>query len=381
MTPTESHRRLLLWLTLKNAPGVGNLLFKRLIDRFGEPERVLAAAPEELGTVEGIGVRVARSLSGRVPGREEHAELEALTRTPYRVIVLTDVAYPRLLREIVDPPPLLYVHGELGTLTRAVALVGSRTPTRYGVTTTRRLAGELVEHGITVVSGMARGIDTEAHAGALDAGGRTVAVLGSGLNRIYPHENRDLFHRIARSGAVVSEFPLDTPPEPHRFPARNRVISGLSLGTVVVEASRKSGSLITARLALEQGREVFAVPGNIQSFKSAGTHGLIRQGAALVESARDILEELAVALKTEAVREIVRHEDLSGRLPGLSAPEIQVLRAIGPYPVHIDELGARAGMASAELAALLMRLELKGLIIQSPGKIFAIDADAVGTLP
>jgi DNA processing protein len=220
------------------------------------------------------------------------AEIERALRQGCRLVTLTDPDFPLLLREIPDPPPFLYVRGDLAGCPRPIAVVGSRNATAYGVETTHRICKDLAGLGFTVVSGMALGIDAAAHEGALSGQGRTVAVLGSGLDNIYPPQHRRLAERIAGSGAVISEFPLQAGPEAHHFPVRNRIISGMSLGTVVVEATKDSGSLITARLAAEQNREVFAVTGSIQSFKSMGTHTLIKEGATLVENVQDIVAEL-----------------------------------------------------------------------------------------
>jgi DNA processing protein len=293
-------------------------------------------------------------------------EIEAAGRGGFRIVTLSDPAYPRLLREIPDPPPMLYVHGELEGLERPIAVVGSRHATAYGVDTTHRLCADLAAVGCTVVSGMAVGIDAAAHEGALAGGGRTVAVLGSGLAKVYPPQHRRLFDRIATRGAVVSEFPIDADPEAHHFPVRNRIISGMSLGTVVVEATRNSGSLITARLAAEQNREVFAVPGSVQSFKSTGTHTLIKEGAKLVENVQDILSELGYAAAPPDVRAV-----RSQTHPPLTAEETDVLGALGPYPLHIDELVRTLSIDAGTLSGILLHLELKGLITQQPGKFFS----------
>ncbi len=270
------------WFFLKSVPGIGNLLAKRLIDQFKSPHHIFQASDAELLQVDGITSRHINAIKSHKMPAKVKAELELVVRKGYQIVTLTDSNYPQLLRQIPDPPPFLYVNGRLDNAPEKLAVVGSRSATGYGLTTTRDLSANLASLGITIVSGMARGIDTAAHEGALRAKGKTVAVLGSGLERIYPAENINLCHRIAETGAVVSEFPLLTKPEAHNFPIRNRIISGMSLGTVVVEATKKSGSLITARLAAEQNREVFAVPGSIQSFKSVGTHTLIKQGAKLV---------------------------------------------------------------------------------------------------
>ena len=362
------------WFALKAVPGIGNLRMKRLLDMFQTPERVLAASIKELAQTEGISRRLARAVHQhrRLPSRVED-DLNRVIQTGCRIVTLADADYPSLLLQIPDPPPFLYVHGDLSATPKNIAVVGSRNATGYGLSIARKLCADLSTLGLTIVSGMARGIDTAAHHGALDAKGKTVAVLGSGLENIYPVENKALFHQIAASGAVISEFPLTAPPEGHNFPIRNRIISGMSLGTVVVEAGKKSGSLITARMAAEQNREVFAVPGSISSYKSTGTHSLIKQGAKLVEHAQDIIEELTMLLQGYAAREKTDLEALKDRLPPLTEDESQVLTALGPYPVHIDELARQITLDVGKLAATLLQLELKGVVTQTPGKMFSIE--------
>ena len=284
--------------------------------------------------------------------------------------------YPPLLRQIPDPPPFLYVKGSLGHSAHApcIAVVGSRNATPYGRSITRSLCEDLAQAGLTIVSGMARGIDTEAHEGALAVEGKTIAVLGSGLENIYPAANLKLFHRIAEAGAVISEFSLDTEPDAHNFPRRNRIISGMSLGTVVVEATRKSGSLITARLAAEQNREVFAVPGSIESFKSRGTHALIKQGAKLVEHISDIIEEISHMLAAPLEKGRTPQPAGATSPPTLSPDESIVFEFLEPYPVHIDDISRQLDMAPAKISSLLLQLELKGVVRQSPGKYFSINS-------
>jgi DNA processing protein len=273
-----------------------------------------------------------------------------------------------LLRQIPDPPPFLYVYGTLPATALNLAVVGSRNATEYGLSTTRRLCTDLVKHDATIVSGMARGVDTAAHAGAIAAGGRTVSVLGSGLDRIYPRENERLFHQIAENGAVVSEFSLGTGPDAHHFPARNRIISGMCHGTVVVEATGRSGSLITARLAADQGRDVFAVPGNIHSFKSVGTHTLIKEGAKLVAHAWDVLDEfpfVEAGHRTEPPPAASTH-------PPLTDTEAMIMDSLDAEPIHIDDLARKSGLPTGRLSGFLLQLELKGLVTQSPGKRFGL---------
>jgi len=361
------------WLHLKSVPGIGNLLCKRLIDRFKSPQNVLQASAQALLQVDGLTERhVAAIRHHKTPGSVE-AELDLINEKNYGIVTLTDSNYPRLLREIPDPPPFLNVYGRLDGDSANLAVVGSRHPTGYGLTTTRSLCESLSACHLTIVSGMARGIDTAAHQGALASGGRTIAVLGSGLEQIYPAENRKLYHRIAEDGAVVSKFPLKAEPAAHHFPIRNRTISGMSLGTVVVEATKNSGSLITARLAAEQNREVFAVPGSIQSFKSTGTHTLIKQGAKLVEHAQDVIEELAPLIQVTGRPQNHPVEQTGPNLALLSDEQRCVLKALDPYPVHIDDLARKISMDPGRLSSTLLKLELSGLVHQAPGKLFSVN--------
>lgn len=360
------------WFRLKSTPGVGNLLYKRLIDVFHSPENVIHAPRKDLLQVEGLSDRLITAIKRHTLPESVKKELEKVQQKGIKILTLTDADYPALLLEIPDPPPCLYVYGRISATQKNISIVGSRNATQYGLDTTQRLARDLSSFGITIVSGMARGIDTAAHEGALMAHGKTIAVLGSGLERIYPRENETLFHRIAETGAVISEFPLNAEPEAHHFPMRNRIISGLSLGTVIVEATLRSGSLITARLAAEQNREVFAVPGSINSFKSTGTHTLIKQGAKLVEQAGDIIDEISHWMD-HSVSEGSNTLDVStAPEPPLSPLETSVLHALEHYPLHIDDLIRKLGMAPSDLSSTLLCLELKGVVQQDPGKLFYI---------
>ncbi len=363
------------WLTLKSVPGIGNHLFKRLIERFETPERVFAATEKELQRIKGISLALSAGLKGRAPTDTVKRDLELARKMGFHILPLTAPGYPPLLSELPDPPPLLYVHGKLHPSADRISVIGARAATNYGINAAQSISRGLSAMGLTVVSGMARGIDTAAHRGALSGGGRTVAVLGSGLGRIYPPENDRLFHEIAENGAVISEFPVLTPPEPHNFPRRNRIISGLSLGTVVVEAGKRSGSLITARLALEQGREVFAVPGSIRSFKSSGTHSLLKQGAKLTESAKDVAEELAFVFNSPPLNRVIKQDGENRRFDGLSRDETRVLDGLEPYPVHIDDIMRQLSIDPGRLSAVLLELELKGFVTQSPGKLFSISEE------
>ncbi len=358
------------WLTLTFLPGLGSTLIRRLVERFGSPARVLTVDVAQMGGVEGLGQKVIRLFGNRAGINEARGrarrELQELARQQISVICLDEQRYPPLLRTIHDPPVLLYCRGGLECLQQpAVAIVGSRAATTYGRRISFELGRDLARRGICVVSGMAFGIDGEAHRGALAGGGPTVGVLGCGIDVVYPRQHARLFAAAAENGVLVSEYALGAAPEAFRFPARNRIISGLVQGVVVVEATRQSGSLITARLALEQGREVFAVPGRVDSLKSRGAHRLLQQGARLVGCADDILEELNLAA---SMHTLPGPEDGSCQAAGISEVEQQLLSCLDVYPVNIDELVRLAECAPAEVHDLLLRLELKGLVRQLPGQ-------------
>ncbi|OCC15654.1 Rossmann fold nucleotide-binding protein Smf [Dissulfuribacter thermophilus] len=301
------------------------------------------------------------------PDRERLLECEkALEKVKAWTLAKGEGEYPHLLAEIYNPPVLLFGIGEKRVLNGPnVAIVGSRRATRYGQEAAQKIARGLAQSGVTVVSGMAMGIDTFAHRGAIEAGGKTVAVLGSGIDVPYPLRNRRLMQDIVKNGAVITEFLPGTPPEPKNFPQRNRIISGISLGVVVVEAGLRSGSLITASLALEQGREVMAVPGSVRSNVSRGTHWLIKQGATLVETAEDVLEALGLDKHSvENKSEIKVHLD--------DIQKQRVLDCIGPYPIHIDEICQKTGIGPGPLGSILLELELDGFVVALPGKYFQI---------
>ncbi len=337
------------------------------------PELVFQASAEELAQVEGMSARqVAAIQNFKTPDRVKR-ELAQVNQKKINITTLADPLYPPLLREIPDPPPYLYVYGNLDGSPKNIAVVGSRNATDYGISTTQRLCADLSAFGITIISGMALGIDTAAHQGALAGRGKTIAVLGSGLDKIYPSENLNLFNRISERGAVISEFALNTEPEAHNFPIRNRIISGMSLGTVVVEATKKSGSLITARLAAEQNREVFAVPGSIQSFKSTGTHTLIKQGAKLVENAQDVLEELTAFIDAPKLIKDQDSNRTTQNLSLLTPEELAVHKVLSPYPEHIDTIVRKTTFEPGKLLSILLQLELNGMVKQLPGKRFALN--------
>jgi DNA processing protein len=374
---------LLSWFALKEVPGIGNLLFKRLINVFHTPQQVFEADVESLCKVNGISWRLAGTICSHTVSDHARRNLDRACDAGVTLLPLTHAGYPRLLFEIHDPPPILQVAGKLDPEAAAVALVGSRKATSYGLKNATGLAAQLADAGFTVVSGLARGIDTAAHRGALSAKGHTIAVLGCGLGTVYPPENRPLAEAIAQSGAVISEFLYDTPPDAHHFPMRNRIISGLSLGTVVVEASIRSGSLITARCAADQNREVFAVPGHIHSSQSIGTHRLIREGAKLVATAADITDEFSAHVLPPTKGEST-HRDISkfgpskiatgpraAKIP-LDHEEISVLKVLDLYPSHIDAILQTVPMGAGRLSAILLNLELSGVVVRSPGKLFSL---------
>jgi DNA processing protein len=357
------------WLALSRIPGIGRVLYRRLIDRFGAPSGVFQSDRRELLGVEGLREQTARNILNFKWEEAVKGEIETLDRLRIDLLTLRDPHYPSLLAEIHDPPPFLYYQGCSSEQDhRVIAMVGSRNGSPYGIKVTERLAYGLAQRGLTIASGLARGIDTAAHEGALLAKGRTVAVLGSGLDVIYPAENRKLAERIVETGMICSEFPPGTLPERQNFPVRNRIISGMSLGVVIVEAGMRSGSLITARLALEQGREVFAVPGSIESFKSSGTHHLIKQGAKLVENAQDVLEEIPGKFSVRPTVPI--EQEFSTPLPPFTPEQERIWKALVDGPVQVDPLARQTGLGMGLLLAQLLEMELKGWVRQLPGKFF-----------
>lgn len=366
----------LWWLALSLVPGVGRISFKRLIDEFGSPEEVFNASLSDLESVQGIKKEAASAIKSFDRDRELDRERALIRENNVNLLTLEDKEYPDQLREIFDPPSLLYVKGQIKKEDEhSVAIVGTRHPTRYGKLTAERLACELGALGVTVVSGMARGIDTFSHEGALSVGGRSIAVFGSGLDVVYPTENREIMEKIIDNGAIISEFPMGTRPEKQNFPVRNRIISGLSLGTVVVEAASKSGSLITARLALEQGREVFAVPGSIASDKSRGTNNLLKLGAKLVEGVDDIIEELKPLIDSLSEK---RHDDtkktesseVSSARARFTKEEEEIFSLVSKEGDHIDSIIQGSEVPPSKTVSILAKLELMGLVKQYSGKIF-----------
>jgi DNA processing protein len=359
------HSELRLWIALRLTPGIGNVVCKNLLETFGSPERILGAPAEQLAGVAGMSPRIIDALGSCGANPEIERELEKLSNTDIRVVTYNAPEYPHALKNIYDPPPYLYVRGNLqpGDC-NAIAVVGSRQASDYGLRAAADISRELAAAGLTVVSGMAAGIDSAAHRGALAAGGRTIAVLGCGADVCYPAENQRLYDQIAQKGAIVSEYAPGTGPDTYHFPARNRIISGLARGILVVEASPKSGSLITARLALEQGRDVFAVPGSIYAFKAKGANQLIRSGAMLVETGQDIVEALGLSADQQPARS-------SAPAPKELAPELlRIYELLDAEPVHIDRLICKTMLTSSAISSALLELELGGLVRQLPGKHF-----------
>lgn len=355
------------WIKLNMIKGIGPLRFATLLKHFGSPQEILSSKASSLSQVKGIGEEIAHRIIEEKDKVEVNLELEKIKKEGVSILTLADKEYPANLKIIYDPPPVLYVKGKIEPDDRlAIAMVGSRIATTYGKRTASKLAAELVQLGFTIVSGLAHGIDTVAHRGAIETKGRTIAVLGCGIDVIYPPENKKLFDEIREHGAIITEFPFGTPPERFNFPQRNRLISGLSLGTVVIEAPLRSGALITAYCSLEQNREVFAVPGPVESRLSKGTHHLIKQGAKLTESAQDIIEELE--LFTEALKKI---PPLQNNKITLSPDEDKIYQVISSTdPQHIDIISSLSKMNAAQVAAALIQLEIKGLIKQLIGKRF-----------
>ena len=354
------------WLRLVETPGVGRESARRLLGELGSADAVIDASHARRRAI--VGEAIAASLDAEPPGFEALLQstiawLDGGVNDDRDVLVLGDARFPQLLLQAADPPLVLYAKGRIELLNApSVAVVGSRNPTPQGLENARAFAAHLSQAGLTIVSGLALGIDGAAHDGALEGPGSTVAVVGTGLDLVYPTRHRALTQRIAEQGVILSEFSIGTPALPANFPVRNRIIAGLARGTLVVEAAVKSGSLITARLAADSGRDVFAIPGSIHSPQSRGCHALIKQGAKLVDAASDILEEYAPASSARMVQRTL--DDTTER------KEDPLLTALGFDPIGLDALVARTGLGAAELAARLLDLELAGHVARLPGQVF-----------
>ncbi len=349
-------------------PGIGAARLRALVNHFGNPESVFTASEKELAAVDGID----RGLAGKILSRQDfeqeiQLQLSRLNKWEARLVTFWDKEYPENLKKIYDPPVMLFVRGSLAVTDKySVSIVGTRAPTSYGKHMAEKFANALSNQGLTIVSGLARGVDTVAHTTTVRAGGRTIAVLGSGVDVIYPSENRKLAEQILMGGAIVSEYYMGSKPDAVNFPRRNRIISGISLGTILIETDINGGAMITAGTALDQNREVFAVPGPVSEKKSRGTNRLIKEGRAkLVEDVTDVLDELRYKLKP-----ILRSQPPSQPRVQLTIFEQKVFDLLGEEPEHIDALGERCGMAISDLLVQLLSLELKGIVKQLPGKYF-----------
>ncbi len=350
-----------LWVALSLIHGLGGETYRRLLQAFGEPDLIFATAHAALLNV--VRDPIARAIAAG-PDHEALASTLAWLADPLNhIVTLADPDYPRSLLEVTDPPPLLYVKGRKALLNHpALAIVGSRNATQQGLTNAEHFARFLSDRGLCIVSGMALGIDGAAHRGGLQGAAGSIAVVGTGLDVVYPSRHRELAHELAQKGALVSEFPIGTPSKAQNFPRRNRIISGLSRGCLVIEAALQSGSLITARLAAEQGREVFAIPGSIHSPLAKGCHYLIKQGAKLVESAQDIIEELGYHAGTEST--------VCSEPSPSSGEDVRLLHCLGYDPVGIDALVACSGLTSDSVCAILLTMELDGYVTSLPGGMY-----------
>lgn len=366
------------WLALTQVEGLGVRSAHKLVEHFGSPQGAYMASLTELESC-GIPPRVAQAVFAQAGVREAEKEMEAARKVGCGLLTYGRDEYPPRLKQIPDPPLVLYVRGNVGALSQyAVSIVGTRRPTAYGSQVAHRLAADLAQRQLAIVSGLARGIDSAAHRGALEVGGKTIAVLGSGLDVMYPGEHKRLAEKIVESGALVSEFPLGTSPAPENFPIRNRIISGLSLGVVVVEAAEYSGSLITARLAIEQNREVFAVPGNITSAQSFGPNHLIKQGAKLVDQWMDVMEEFPSEVRMQLLppaeasdAPLATSQTASLFEQSLTPDQKAVFAALrADEALFVDAIVNSAQVPQPRVLAVLLELEMSGLIRQLPGKNF-----------
>jgi DNA processing protein len=352
-------------VALNMIPQMGPVRLRRLLDAFGSAEKILLARADQLAAIDGIPRALAENISRWQEFADPTAELKKAADLEAHVITAEDEEYPSALREIHDPPIVLYARGQLTERDRhTVAVVGSRKCSHYATESAKKLSFQMAYAGLTVVSGLARGIDTAAHQGALAAKGRTIAIIGSGLGELYPPENAELADRIAASGAVVSEFPIDTKPDRQTFPIRNRIVTGMSFGVLVVEAGANSGALISANMAAEQGRTLYAVPGRIDAPSALGSNRLIQQGAKLVITVDDILDDLPLVFRDKP--------DLPAAAPAvdLSPEQQKILDAIGSEEMPLDSVIATSGLTAAVVSSTLLALEIRRLVKQLPGKRF-----------
>ncbi|MCX8026482.1 MAG: DNA-processing protein DprA [Thermodesulfovibrionales bacterium] len=354
------------FIALTLVKDVGNITAKKLLAVYKNPKTIFEVSEDELSNIEDVGERRANAIKTFSEWKKIDDIIKAIQSKGAWILKITDNRYPKSLREIDDSPIILYCLGEYKKEDNiAIAIVGSRRMSEYGRRVASQISRELSSIGVTIVSGFARGIDTVAHRSALDAGGRSIAILGSGIDIIYPTENRLLFDKIKNSGCIMTEFTPNTPPDKFNFPKRNRIISGLSLGVLVVEAAMGSGSLITAHYATEQNKEVFAVPGNITNTLSQGTNALIKKGAKLVQKTEDIIEELIPQLKG-----LIKETETSKNKLEITDKEDAILKVLKEEPTHIDDIVRQSGYSIEEALTILLELELKGIIMQKEGKRF-----------
>jgi DNA processing protein len=360
------------WIALNSVNGLGPVRIKRLLEQFGSPEELFKRSASEVRRTGIAPDECLTQLFAKELLEEAEAQAAAAEKKGIRIVTLSDAAYPLYLREIFAPPPVLYVKGDLSVFSlHALSVVGTRTPSYYGKSVTAMLVKELITHGLAVISGLATGIDTIAHKTAVDSGGRTIAVLGSGIDHAYSNRDPGLNEKIMQSGAIVSEFPLGTPPVPYNFPRRNRIISGCAAGTLVVEGSEKSGALITAYYALQQGRDVFAVPGPITSALSMGPFNLIKQGAIPARSGHEIAEALSL-IENPHLKSLPSSITPLIPIDLLSATEREVFDRLSDAPRRIDELSEATGKPVMQLFSVLLNLELKGLVRQISGQQYVL---------
>lgn len=363
MSIKDKKNELLYWIALKQVKGLGNILYKRLISSWGSPQKIFSASYDELMQVQGLSQTVANNIKQFDAFYMAEEELKKIEKNRVDIITISDRFYPPLLHQIEDPPPFLYVKGELYKILHSpcIAVVGTRFPSPYGEEVTEEISLALIKEGFTIVSGMAKGIDSIAHKTAITHHGKTIAIWGSGINKVYPSGNRQLAQNIEQHGLILSEYPLDTPPMDVNFPERNRIISGMSLAVIVTEASLNSGTMITVSHALDQGREVFAVPGQIYSMMSQGTNRLIKHGCGVVDSVDSLITEVKALLPSRNKKETEAD---------MPEPYLRVLSVLSSKPVDLDTIIARLKIDTAKVMSILTEMELEGIIKQLPGKQF-----------
>jgi len=360
------------WVWLGAIPGIGKIKSKKLLEYFKDPYNIFTAKEIDLAFCNFLTRSDISNILNKEYKEKLNKHIENIDANNISIITIYDDKYPEYLKHIYDPPITLYMKGDLLNEEKYLAVVGSRKATSYGLNMAEVVSRELSKCGITVVSGMARGIDTYAHKGVLSAKGRTVAVLGCGLDIVYPYENKKLMQNIIESGACISEYLPGTKPIAGNFPARNRIISGISMGVIVIEAGERSGSLITANLALEQGREVFALPGNVNSLKSTGTNKLIKEGAKMVTSLEDILEEIGAYFSKNNKDSFTKKLKDDKLLKGLDNDEVKIVKCLKLEPTHIDIISVKTGLNIKVVNSVIVMLELKGIVEQLPGKVYKL---------